>query len=460
MRKMKKVMRFSMCLVFTLSLIFGNVVSAFASEGPGSKGKPSKQNNIPFTIQVMVGSPDDFEHSVPASGAVINKLNLKGQKPGSESPVENLPGTTDGEGKIQIKVAENYKELNNIWIEFDGKSYKLGSKEFYAFSGSKLVEKSELIKNQTYYCFIESIPTIPIIPTYTVTFVKADGTISLLAVEDGTTLEEKDVPALTANNAQYTYAWDEDPVGFIVTGDKTFTEEATVNQYTVTFVKADGTESTKTVNYGTTLIASDVPALTANNAQYTYGWDENPVGYEVKGDKTFTEKATVNQYTVTFVKADGTTSTLTVDYGTELTASDVPELTANNEQYTYAWDVIPVGTTVKANVTFTEKATVVVPESTTPAGPVDTTPAEKPVVNETPVENETPVVNVDENETPANPADSNVNVNDDKTPASAADDDTLPQTGTASPANFYLFGIAMLALGLVVIVGQRKEKRA
>ena len=122
------------------------------------------------------------------------------------------------------------------------------------------------------------------------------------------------------------------------TGNKTFTAEWTINQYTYTFYDEDGTTVIKsaTVDYGTNIIAPADPTKAATQ-QYTYTFSSwtPAVPATITDNISFaaTYSSTVNQYTVTFVDWNGTTlKTENVDYGSAATAPADPTRTG----YTFA----------------------------------------------------------------------------------------------------------------------------
>ena len=184
---------------------------------------------------------------------------------------------------------------------------------------------------------------------FTVTFVNYAGeTVSADSYEAGTAAADVVVPANTASDAQYSYAW---PTVADVTGDVTYNETRTVNEYTVTFVNAAGaTVSEKTYPYGTAAENVEIAENTADTAQYTYAW---PEVVAVTGDAVYNEIQEVRNYTVTFVNYAGVTvAEDTYEYGATPVA---PANTASDAQYSYAW---PTVADVTGDVTYNETRTV------------------------------------------------------------------------------------------------------
>ena len=186
---------------------------------------------------------------------------------------------------------------------------------------------------------------------YTVTFEDYAGNeVSSVAYDENTAAADVTVPANTASDAQYTYAW---PTVADVTEDVTYRETRTVNEYPITFVNYAGdTVQSTNVAYGSTPTA---PANTASDAQYTYAW---PTVSAVTGAATYNETRSTNSYTITFVNAAGTTvSTQNLEYGATPvapanTATDVGQAITT----TYSWPAISA---VTGDATYTEQSTSV-----------------------------------------------------------------------------------------------------
>lgn len=142
----------------------------------------------------------------------------------------------------------------------------------------------------------------------------------------------------TVNTAQYAYGAAIEPYTYTLTGytvgawngtvpttmparDLTFTADATVNTYTVTYV-VDGQEIHQdSVPYGTA-----VPAYTYSKTGYTFsGWDAALPETMPAQNLTLNGTTTVNAYTITFDSNGGSAvASVTADFGTALTQPEDP----------------------------------------------------------------------------------------------------------------------------------------
>lgn len=213
---------------------------------------------------------------------------------------------------------------------------------------------------------------------FTVTFVDENGTmISVAGVAYGTYPTAPEAPQ-KAGDAQYTYTfagWS--PALGPVEGPTTYTATytATVNTYTVIF--KDGDDNiicTQQVPYGSVATMPEDP-VKAPTAQYTYtfaGWNRNftPITENTTYIATFTGR--VNQYTITFVNADGTVvSSQQVKYG-EMPTLPADPTKAPTAEYTYTfagWSPTVVSVTGAATYTATYTAALVNPPKIIPTYP-------------------------------------------------------------------------------------------
>ena len=116
-----------------------------------------------------------------------------------------------------------------------------------------------------------------------------------------------------------------------VTEALTLTAKWQLNQYTITFDTAGGSEVPSiTQDYGTAITAPANPTKTG----YTFaGWDKTIPTTMPAGDMTITARWQVNQYTITFKPENGGEDiVITQDYGTAITPPAAPTRTG----YTFA----------------------------------------------------------------------------------------------------------------------------
>lgn len=138
-----------------------------------------------------------------------------------------------------------------------------------------------------------------------------------------------------------------------VTEAMTLTAKWQLNQYTITFDTAGGSEVAPiTQDYGTTITAPAAPTRTG----YTFaGWDREIPTAMPAGDMAITARWQVNQYTITFKPENGGEDiVITQDYGTAITAPANPTKTG----YTFAgWDKTIPSTMPAGDMTITARWT-------------------------------------------------------------------------------------------------------
>ena len=167
---------------------------------------------------------------------------------------------------------------------------------------------------------------------YTITFKPENGGQDIVIKQDyGTAITAPANPTKTG----YTFAgWDKTIPTTMPAEDMTITAQWQINQYTITFDTAGGSEVAPiTQDYGTTITAPANPAKTG----YTFaGWDREIPTTMPAGDMTITARWTVNQYTITLKPENGGQDiVIKQDYGTAITAPANPTKTG----YTFAgWD--------------------------------------------------------------------------------------------------------------------------
>ena len=167
---------------------------------------------------------------------------------------------------------------------------------------------------------------------YTITFDTAGGSeVAPITQDYGTTITALANPTKTG----YTFAgWDKTIPSTMPAGDMAITAQWQLNQYTITFDTAGGSEVPSiTQDYGTAITAPANPTKTG----YTFaGWDKTIPSTMPAGDMAITAQWQLNQYTITFDTAGGSeVPSITQDYGTAITAPANPTKTG----YTFAgWD--------------------------------------------------------------------------------------------------------------------------
>ena len=152
----------------------------------------------------------------------------------------------------------------------------------------------------------------------------------------------------------YTFAgWDREIPTAMPAEDMTITARWTVNQYTITLKPENGGQDIVIKqDYGTAITAPANPTKTG----YTFaGWDKTIPSTMPAGDMTITARWQVNQYTITFKPENGGQDiVIKQDYGTAITAPANPTKTG----YTFAgWDKTIPSTMPAGDMTITAQWT-------------------------------------------------------------------------------------------------------
>ena len=194
-----------------------------------------------------------------------------------------------------------------------------------------------------------------VIGAYTVTFQSEGGSEVASQIRANTPAAQPDNPTKEGHTFIGWYngesEWDfETPV----TADLTLTAKWQINQYTITFDTAGGSEVPSiTQDYGTAITPPAAPTRTG----YTFaGWDREIPTTMPAGDMTITARWTVNQYTITLKPENGGQDiVIKQDYGTAITAPANPAKTG----YTFAgWDKTIPTTMPAGDMTITARWTV------------------------------------------------------------------------------------------------------
>ena len=186
---------------------------------------------------------------------------------------------------------------------------------------------------------------------YTITFDTAGGSeVPSITQDYGTAITPPAAPTRTG----YTFAgWDKTIPTTMPAGDMTITARWQVNQYTITFKPENGGQDIVIKqDYGTAITAPANPTKTG----YTFaGWDKTIPSTMPAGDMTITAQWQLNQYTITFDTAGGSeVPSITQDYGTAITAPANPTKTG----YTFAgWDKTIPSTMPAGDMTITARWT-------------------------------------------------------------------------------------------------------
>ncbi len=186
---------------------------------------------------------------------------------------------------------------------------------------------------------------------YTITFDTAGGSeVPSITQDYGTAITPPAAPTRTG----YTFVgWDRESPTTMPAGDMTITARWQVNQYTITFKPENGGQDIVIKqDYGTAITAPANPTKTG----YTFaGWDKTIPTTMPAGDMAITAQWQLNQYTITFDTAGGSeVPSITQDYGTAITAPANPTKTG----YTFAgWDKTIPSTMPAENITLTARWT-------------------------------------------------------------------------------------------------------
>ena len=166
---------------------------------------------------------------------------------------------------------------------------------------------------------------------YTITVKPENGKADITITQDyGTQIT---APTLTREGYQFN-GWDKTFPTTMPAENMTITAKWKVNQYTITFDTAGGSEIAPiTQDYGTAIAAPADPTREG----YTFkGWDREIPATMPAENMTITAKWVVNQYTITFDTAGGSAvAPITQNYGTAIAAPADP----TREGYTFiGWD--------------------------------------------------------------------------------------------------------------------------
>ena len=181
---------------------------------------------------------------------------------------------------------------------------------------------------------------------YKMTFVLGNGEDDVVKTQDyGTALE---APANLVKTGYTFTGWDAEVPTTVPAGDKTFTAQWQVNQYTMTFILGNGQDDiVKTQDYDTALEAPADP----QREGYTFtGWDAEIPAKIPAENKTFTAQWQVNKYKVTFIVDGQTVKEAEVEYGAAIEKPADPQ----KDTYTFiGWTPEVPATMPAGDQTFT-----------------------------------------------------------------------------------------------------------
>jgi len=202
--------------------------------------------------------------------------------------------------------------------------------------------------------------------TYTVTFKNGDSVLQSGQVAYGQPPAYTGETPVKAADDQYTYTfagWSPEIVAVNGAAEYTAQFDRAVNQYTVKFVNADGTElQSGLVAYGETPAYTGETPVKAADTQYTYtfkGWDKDIAAVTGNVTYTATYAESARTYTVTFKNGDSVLQSGQVAYGQTPAYTGETPVKAADDQYTYTfagWTpaIVPVTGPAEYTATFTQ----------------------------------------------------------------------------------------------------------
>ena len=212
-------------------------------------------------------------------------------------------------------------------------------KEGYSFDGwTPAVAETVPANDVTYTASFK-------INQYVVSFKSDDEVVKSETLDYGTTIT---VPVAPTKEGYTFTGWEGYTEGVTVPAeDVTYNATWSINQYTVTFIVDGDILKTETLDYGSPVVAPDVPGKVG----YTFdSW--TPVVAETvpAEDVTYVASWSTNKYTVAFVVDGETVKSESLEYGTTIVLPDAPV----KEGYTFTgWTPEVVETVPAEDVTYT-----------------------------------------------------------------------------------------------------------
>jgi len=294
----------------------GSKINPITQDYGTAIAKPADPTKTGYTFD---GWDAEIPTTMPARNMTItakwtaNQYTVKFDANGGEGTMEATSFTYDAEQKL------TKNSFTRAGYNFTG--WKLGTASY----GDEAT-----VKNLT----AEVGATVTLVAQwginrYTVSFDTDGGTtIAPITQDYGTAIIAPKDPTKTG----YTFAgWDKEIPEAMPAENMTITAQWKINQYTITFNTAGGSDvAAITQDYGAAIAAPANPTKTG----YTFaGWDKEIPETMPAENLTIKAQWKINQYTITFDTAGGSAvASITQDYGTAITAPANPA----KEGYTFA----------------------------------------------------------------------------------------------------------------------------
>ena len=269
----------------TLLMRGGNIVGCTAREGGGVHVEDG--GRFEMSAGTITGCTAGQEEGKTANGVFIAASGRFTQSPGAQ-----ITGEVIGAYTVTFQSEGGSEVASQIRANTPADQPADPTKEGYTFIG--------WYKGEEKWNFADAVATdLPLtakwqINRYTITFDTAGGSeVPSITQDYGTAITPPAAPTRTG----YTFAgWDKTIPTTMPAGNMTITAQWQVNQYTITFDTAGGSEVAPiTQDYGTTITAPANPAKTG----YTFaGWDREIPTTMPAGDMTITARWTENRVIV------------------------------------------------------------------------------------------------------------------------------------------------------------------
>ena len=326
----------------TLLMRGGNIVGCMAREGGGIYVEAG--GRFEMSAGTITGCTAGQEEGKTANGVFIAAGGRFTQSPGAQ-----ITGEVTGAYTVTFVTEKENEVPSQIRANAPAAQPADPAKEGHTFIGwyngeEKWNFETPVTKNLTLTAKWQ-------INQYTITFDTAGGSeVASITQDYGTAVTAPANPTKTG----YTFAgWDKEIPATMPAENMTITARWTVNQYTITFDTAGGSEAASiTQDYGTAVTAPANPTKTGCTFA---GWDKTIPSTMPAENMTITARWTVNQYAITFRPENGGQDiVIKQDYGTAITAPANPTKTG----YTFAgWDKTIPSTMPAGDMTITAQWT-------------------------------------------------------------------------------------------------------